>query len=82
MSALEDLETMPDCPECRLGGYVHLAQLGYLCTWCLHHWPCTKRRNETHCPKCDGTNLFVSSSVEAGFLCRECQYGFVDRRTC
>ena len=30
---------MPDCPECGLGGYVLATELGYLCTFCLHHWP-------------------------------------------
>lgn len=29
----------PDCPSCNLAGYVHETELGYLCTWCLYHWP-------------------------------------------
>jgi transposase-like protein len=40
----------------------------------------TARRPETHCPKCDGTDLYVSSIVEGGFLCHGCGYGFVDNR--
>ena len=30
---------MPDCPNCGLSAYVNATELGYLCVFCLHHWP-------------------------------------------
>jgi hypothetical protein len=40
----------------------------------------TERREEQHCPKCDGTNIFFSLITEGGMMCRGCNYSFVDQR--